>query len=96
MPERPGRPNILFIMADQHRFDFLGSAGADFLRTPNLDRIAHEGIRFTQCTTNCPVCAPGRIGLAAGLQPGRLGSLDNYSFLPASVTSYYQRLSDHG
>jgi arylsulfatase A-like enzyme len=96
MPETPSRPNVLFIMADQHRFDFLGAAGADFLRTPNLDRIANEGVRFTQCTTNCPVCAPARIALASGLQPSRLGSLDNYSYLPASVTTYYQRLRDHG
>jgi len=90
------RPNILLIMTDQHRFDFLGCAGAEFLRTPNLDRIAARGVRFTQCFTNCPVCAPARIGLAAGLQPSRMGSLGNDSFLPASVRTYYQRLRDAG
>ena len=52
------RPNILFIMDDQHRFDYLGCAGADFVRTPNIDRLAEQGMHFTQCTTNCPVCAP--------------------------------------
>ncbi len=92
--ERP--PNILFIMADQHRADFLGAAGMTFLETPNLDRLARRGVRFTQCATNCPVCAPARIGLAAGLQPLRLGSLDNQSFLPRRVTTYYQRLRDAG
>ena len=71
------RPNILFIMDDQHRHDYLGAAGADFLRTLHLDRLAAAGVRFTQCTTNAPVCAPARIGLASGLQPSRLGCLDN-------------------
>ncbi len=94
--DRDSRPNILCIMDDQHRFDYLGCAGADFIHTPNLDRLVERGIRFTQCITNCPVCAPARIGLASGLQPFRLGSLDNGSFLPLSVPTYYQRLRDHG
>lgn len=96
MRKRDRRPNLLFIMDDQHRHDYLGSAGASYVRTPNLDRLAARGVRFTQCTTNCPVCAPARIGLAAGLQPIRMGSLDNASFLPRSVPPYYQRLRDHG
>lgn len=89
-------PNLLFIMADQFRWDFLGSQGAQFIHTPNLDKIARRGVRFTQCTTNCPICAPARIGLATGLQPSRLGALDNQSFLPHSSPTYYQRLRDHG
>ena len=90
------RPNILFIMDDQHRFDYLGVAGAVFVRTPNIDALATSGVRFTQCTTNAPVCAPSRIGLASGLHPCRLGGLDNASFLPPDTTSYYQRLRDGG
>jgi len=96
MNHRTRRPNILFIMSDQHRYDYVGCAGAEFLNTPNLDRLAVRGVRFTQCTTNCPVCAPARIGLAAGLQPPRLGALDNASYLPRSVPTYYQRLRDQG
>ena len=90
------RPNILFIMDDQHRYDYLGAAGADFLRTPHLDRVAAAGVRFTQCTTNAPVCAPARVGLASGLQPSRLGCLDNSGRLPLGTTTYYQRLRDSG
>lgn len=96
MTSRPEKPNILLIMADQHRSDYLGRCGADFLRTPNLDRLADRGILFRQCTTNSPVCAPARIALAGGLQPFRVGSVDNNSFLPHSTTTYYQRLRDHG
>ena len=94
-PNKP-RPNVLFIMSDQHRFDYLGCAGADFVQTPNLDRIAARGVRLTQCTTNSPVCAPSRIALATGLQPYRLGALDNNSFLPGSAPTHYQHFRDHG
>jgi choline-sulfatase len=89
------RCNVLFIMADQHRYDYLGCAGAQFVRTPNLDRLAARGVRFTRCYTNSPVCAPARIGLASGLQPARLGSLDNSSYLPRSTPTHYQRFRDH-
>ena len=88
------RPNLLFIMDDQHRHDYLSAAGASFVRTPNLDRLAERGVRFTQCITNAPVCAPARIGLASGLQPARLGCLDNNCYLPRHITPYYARLRD--
>ena len=52
------KPNILLIMADQYRFDYLGYMGADFVRTPNLDKLAARGSVFTHCVTNAPVCAP--------------------------------------
>ena len=61
------RPNLLFIMDDQHRFDYLSCAGADFVRTPNLDRLAAQGMRFEHCYTLAPVCAPARIALATAV-----------------------------
>jgi choline-sulfatase len=96
MSHTPSQPNVLFIMADQHRHDYLGAAGATFLQTPHLDRLAARGVRFAQAITNCPICAPARIGLATGLQPSRLGALDNASYLPRSFTTHYQRFRDHG
>jgi choline-sulfatase len=96
MSATSSQPNILFIMDDQHRFDYLGCAGADFVRTPNIDRLAAMGTRFTQCTTNSPICAPSRIALATGLQASRVAPLDNASYLSGRVTTYYQRLRDHG
>ena len=96
MPGNARRPNVLLIMDDQHRNDYLGCAGAGFVRTPNLDRLAARGVRFSRCATNSPVCAPARVGLASGLQPARLGALNNQCFLPRSVPTYYQRLRDHG
>ena len=89
-------PNILFVMDDQHRYDYLGCAGADFIRTPNIARIAERGIRFEHCYTNAPVCAASRVALATGLQPHRLGGIGNNVYLPLSRTTYYQRLRDVG
>ncbi len=63
------KPNILFIMDDQHRFDYMGCMGAGFVRTPNLDRLSASGIQFNRCYTNSPLCTPSRIALATGLQP---------------------------
>lgn len=96
MAGKHSQPNILFIMADQFRHDYLGCAAASPARTPNLDRVAARGARFTQCASNGPVCSPARIGLACGLQPCRVGALDNGAYLPASITTYYQRLRDYG
>jgi arylsulfatase len=90
------QPNILFILTDQHRFDFLSCAGSDFIRTPNIDRLAESGMHMKQCFTNAPVCAPARLGLATGLQPSRLGALDNHAYLPLTVPTMYQRFRDHG
>ena len=90
------QPNILFITCDQLRHDWLGYSGAEHVRTPNIDRIAAMGTYFTQAVTNSPVCAPARIGLATGLRPHRVGSLDNHSYLPLSRETYYQRLRNHG
>jgi len=93
----PGiRPNFLFIMWDQLRFDYVGYRGADFVRTPNIDRLASQGMQFTRCYTNSPLCVPSRIALASGLHPGRLGALDNNAYLPPNVPTFYQRFRDSG
>ncbi len=60
------RPNILFLMTDQQRADALGCAGG-WVETPNLDRLAAAGVRFTNAITTCPVCVPARLSLATGL-----------------------------
>jgi choline-sulfatase len=88
--------NVLFIMVDQQRRDFLGYAGASFVDTPNIDRLAARGRVFNRCYTTSPVCAPARISLATGLLPTRVGSVNNNSFLPRGSTTYYERLRDYG
>lgn len=72
------KPNILFIMTDQQRYDAIGSV-SDWVNTPNLNRIASEGIMFNNCVTNSPVCVPARISLATGLYPHNTGIWDNFN-----------------
>jgi arylsulfatase len=70
------RPNILFIMTDQQRHDALGCAGGA-VQTPQLDRIAARGTRFSNCYTNSPQCIPTRLSLATGCYPHTTGVWGN-------------------
>ena len=63
------RSNILLIHSDQHRFDCLGVNGYPFVQTPNLDRLAAEGINFTQAHCPIPLCVPARNSLLYGQWP---------------------------
>ncbi|HKA02287.1 MAG TPA: arylsulfatase, partial [Candidatus Solibacter sp.] len=72
---RTARPNILLLMADQFRPDCLGAAGNRAIHTPNLDRIAAEGVRFTNAYSSMPTCTPARSGLLSGLAPWNHGML---------------------
>lgn len=60
------RPNILFVFTDQQRSTALGCAGAEDVVTPNLDRFAAQGIRFTNAVANTPVCSPARATILSG------------------------------
>lgn len=63
------RPNILLIFADQHRFDCIGCNGHLVVKTPNLDRLAAEGLSFTHAFSPIPLCAPSRNCLMHGQWP---------------------------
>ena len=63
------RPNVLFLMSDQHNAGSMGVAGHANVRTPNLDRLAAAGIRFTRAYCNSPICAPSRVSFATGQYP---------------------------
>lgn len=60
------RPNILFIMFDQLRFDYLSCAGHPHLQTPNIDRLASRGLRFTRCYIQSPICGASRMSFYTG------------------------------
>ena len=69
------RPNILLLMTDQHRGDCVGADGNRAIRTPNLDRIAREGVLFRHAYSSTPTCTPARAALLTGLSPWRHGML---------------------
>jgi len=65
--EAPPRPNIIFILTDDQRWDALHCAGNDIIYTPNLDRLATDGIRFTNAFVTTPICAASRASILTGL-----------------------------
>ena len=74
--EQPRRPNIIFVLADDLGWSELGCYGSDFHETPHLDRLAKEGMRFTNAYAAAPVCSPYRAALLTGQHPARVGILD--------------------
>ena len=67
--QRPGTPNILFILSDDHSAPYLGIYGATWMKTPNLDQFAREGMLFTRAFTAAPQCVPSRTALMTGRSP---------------------------
>ena len=65
------RPNIVLILTDDMGYGDLGCYGGRFSPTPNIDRLASEGTRFTQFYVASPVCSPSRTGILTGMYPGR-------------------------
>ncbi|MFO7957342.1 MAG: sulfatase-like hydrolase/transferase [Candidatus Brocadiia bacterium] len=90
------RPNILILMTDQQRADCLSCAGHPQLRTPNMDRIAAEGVRFSHACTDSPVCMPARHSFISGHRVHRHGVWSNGGELPADYESFFRRLQTAG
>jgi choline-sulfatase len=61
------KPNIVFICSDQHSYKYCGYMGHPIVKTPNLDKIAREGVIFTNAYTGHPVCTPGRTSMMTGM-----------------------------
>ena len=70
------RPNIVFILSDDQGAWAMGCAGNREILTPNMDRIAREGLRFDNFFCASPVCSPARASLLTGMMPSRHGILD--------------------
>jgi arylsulfatase A-like enzyme len=71
-----GKPNILFLQTDQHRFDALGCVNS-IIKTPHLDIIAKNGIRFEQAVCNNPMCVPSRYSMMTGVYSSQIGVRHN-------------------
>jgi N-acetylglucosamine-6-sulfatase len=90
------RPNVLFILCDDLRPDALGCYGPRHVKTPHIDRLAAEGVRFanTFCTTS--LCSPSRASILTGLYAHKHGVRDNFTELPAQLPHWPARLHDAG
>ena len=88
--------NLLFILSDEHSRRVLGSYGHGMIRTPNLDRVAASGVRFTDAYCNSPICVPSRAALATGRYVHNIRFWDNGIPYDGSVPSWHHRLRDAG
>lgn len=81
------RPNVLLLFTDEQRFDALGASGNTIIRTPNLDRLAASGVRFSHACTPSPICIAARMSLISGHQSRLTGYAANGK-LPGPPTRF--------
>ena len=88
--------NLLFIMSDEHNPKMLGCYGHDKVQTPNLDRLAASGTRFTSAYTNSPICIPARASFATGRYPHETRCWDNAMPYDGEMRGWGHHLLDEG
>jgi len=89
-------PNIVFIITDQQRADQAGCYGNPVIQTPNLDRLAREGVRFTRAYAANPLCMPSRSTLMTGLYPSQHGVCVNGIPLKEELLTLPAQLAGQG
>ena len=82
-----GNPNVVFVFADQWRAQATGFAGDPNAHTPELDKLAADGLRFTTAVSSCPVCSPYRASLITGRYPLTTGVFLNDVLLNSEAVS---------
>jgi choline-sulfatase len=88
--------NLIFIMSDQHNKEMTGCYGNDIIKTPNIDRIAKEGVRFDNAYCSCPLCVPSRSSFVTGMMPHEGGFWDNAQAFGGGYESFGSQLYDQG
>jgi choline-sulfatase len=90
------QPNLLVIMADQHRADVMGCSGDPVVRTPNIDRLAAEGVRFSRTTCQGPLCMPARASYLTGRYVRDHGVYSNWAEVDPGLPTHPRALRDAG
>jgi Sulfatase len=75
----PARPNLVLYLSDDHGLDFVGCYGNQVVRTPNIDKLAREGVKFNRVFAASPTCSPSRAAMFTGLWPQRNGTMGNHT-----------------
>jgi choline-sulfatase len=91
-----GQPNILVVMCDQLTPSLTGAYGHPVVRTPNMDRLAREGVRFDAAYTPSPLCAPARASFMTGRYASSLGVYDNGAAFDSDVPTFAHYLTNAG
>jgi choline-sulfatase len=90
------KPNIILVYSDQHRGDTMGCAGNPVVKTPNLDSLAAEGVVFSRCSTNAPLCMPARASLITGKYVNQHGIWNNGVEADPHSPSHVRNIRDAG
>ena len=90
------RPNVVFILTDDQRWDHLSCMGHPFLKTPNIDRLAEEGALFENAFVTTSLCSPSRASFLSGLYAHTHGVVNNFTDYPRDFESYPIRLQKEG
>ena len=93
---RARQPNVVFVLSDDLRWDCMGVAGHPFLKTPNIDRLANEGVRFKNAFCTSSLCSPSRASFLSGRYAHSHQVINNFTEFPTSIPSYPARLHDAG
>ncbi len=88
--------NLVILMSDEHAREASGCYGHDIVQTPNLDRLAACGTRFSNAYTPCPVCVPARAAFATGKYVHQIGTWDNATAFDGSIPSWHSQLRECG
>lgn len=88
----PARPNIVVFLADDHGWDLAGCYGHKVIRTPNIDALARQGLRFTRAFAGSPTCSPSRAILYTGLHSARNGLMGNHTGCRPGIKSITHHL----
>ncbi len=90
------QPNVVFIIGDQHRWDFMGYEENGVTHTPNLDRVGHAGTIFRSAYCPSPLCSPSREAIASGRYGMNTGCFTNLHELPPGTPSFVQQFREGG
>src|SRR5690606_26836745 len=90
------KTNFVFFIADDCTYTDLGCYGSQNVKTPNIDRLANEGIRFTRCFQAAPMCSPTRHNIYTGIYPTKSGAYPNHTFAQDGTQSIVQYMKPHG
>ena len=90
------KPNIVFVLCDDHRFDCLGIAGHPFIETPHIDSLANDGAHFTRAYVTTSLCSPSRASILTGQYAHNHRVVDNYHPVDPNLVFFPQQLQEAG
>ncbi len=94
--KRERRPNVVLILTDDQRWDGMSCAGHPFMKTPNMDRLAKEGVRFANMFVTTSLCSPSRASYLSGLYAHSHKVMNNFTDYPEGLSGYHLRLKEAG